>query len=665
MKKKLLVALLAATAAVCGAFGLSACGNGNDNNEHGSSEWGDGYSVQSAYALAKDLGYTGTLEEFIATISGKDGADGKDGVGIDNAYIDDEGCLILVLTDKKTINCGKISTSVVENQNFQYVTLKENNAVTGYAIAGIKTGTVIDSDLIIPSTYQGKPVKEIAQEAFKDCKHFISVTIPDSVTAIGNSAFNGCNSIAEIKYDGKIESWCGISGLYSLMNNGITERKLFIDGTEIKGNLAIPTGVTQISDYVFFRCSSVTGLTIPNGVTTIGNSAFSGCSSVTSLTIPNGVTTIGNSAFSGCSSVTSLTIPNSVTTIGNSAFSGFKSVKSLTIPNSVTAIGKSAFSGCSSLESITLPFIGATKHGTEDTHFGYIFGASGYYSNLDTVLSTLKTVIITGGERIGENAFYNCENIVSITIPQSLTEIGSSAFSGCKSLAEIRYTGDISSWCGISGLYSLMVNGITGKKLFINNNEIKGNLVIPTGVTEISDYAFFRYSSVTSLTIPNSVTTIGDSAFENCSSVTSLTIPNSVTTIGYSAFENCSSLESISIPFVGAEKDGTENTHFGYIFGASGYYENVNYVPASLKTVIITGGKKISEDAFYICENIVSVTIPQSVTEIDAYAFHDCTALTDIHYNGTRLQWYNIEKGTSWIDKYSSEYTVHCTDGIY
>ena len=619
MKKKLLVALLAATAAVCFSFGLSACGNGNDNNEHGSSEWGDGYSVQSAYALAKDLGYTGTLEEFIATISGKDGADGKDGVGIDNAYIDDEGCLILVLTDKRTINCGKISTSVVENQNFQYVTLKENNAVTGYAIAGIKTGTVIDSDLIIPSTYQGKPVKEIAQDAFKGCKHFTSVTIPDSVTAIGNSAFNGCNSIAEIKYDGKIESWCGISGLYSLMNNGITERKLFIDGTEIKGSLAIPTGVTQISDYVFFRCSSVT-----------------------SLTIPNGVTTIGNSAFSGCSSVTSFTIPNSVTTIGNSAFSGFKSVKSLTIPNSVTAIGKSAFSGCSSLESITLPFIGATKHGTEDTHFGYIFGASGYYSNLDTVLSTLKTVIITGGERIGENAFYNCENIVSITIPQSLTEIGSSAFSGCKSLAEIRYTGDISSWCGISGLYSLMVNGITGKKLFINNNEIKGNLVIPTGVTEISDYAFFRYSSVTSLTIPNSVTTIG-----------------------YSAFENCSSLESISIPFVGAEKDGTENTHFGYIFGASGYYENVNYVPASLKTVIITGGKKISEDAFYICENIVSVTIPQSVTEIDAYAFHDCTALTDIHYNGTRLQWYNIEKGTSWIDKYSSEYTVHCTDGIY
>ncbi|MDE7439781.1 MAG: leucine-rich repeat domain-containing protein [Clostridia bacterium] len=374
MKKKLLVGLLAATASLCCAFGLSACGKDGKDDKNDSNEWGSEYSVQSAYAVAQNLGYTGSLEEFIDMISGKDG---KDGVGIDNAYIDEEGCLILVLTNNKTINCGKVSTSNVEKQDFQYVTIKENNEVTGYSIIGINTGTVVDSDLIIPSSYQGKPVKEIATEAFKDNKYFTSVTIPDSITTIGNSAFSGCtdlatvkigsgvtsigsyafdncSSLAEIRYAGDMSSWCGLN-VSGLMRYGTKNRKLFIDNVEIKGNLVIPNSVTTVGRFAFNNCSLLVSITIPNSVTTIGDYAFSGCSSLTSITIPNSVTSIGSWAFALCTNLTNITIPNSVTIIGSSAFENCSSLKSVTLSSSLTSIQYATFGGCSSLTSVTIP----------------------------------------------------------------------------------------------------------------------------------------------------------------------------------------------------------------------------------------------------------------------------------------------------------------------
>ena len=336
MKRKILVALLAISACVSGAFGLAACDKGNDET-HG--EWGTDYSVQSAYALAKDLGYTGSLEEFIETISGKDGANGKDGVGIDNAYIDEEGCLILVLTDKKTINCGKISTGAVENQNFQYVTIKENNEVTGYSIVGIKTGTVIDSDLIIPSTYQGKPVKEIAEGAFKDCKHFTSVTVPDSIVKIGDSVFSGCTDLVTAK-----------------LGAGVKEisRGAFEVCRSLK-SVTIGKGVMSIGVSAFEDCSSLTSINLPDGVTSIGNSAFEYCSSLESISIPDSVTSIGSYTFKGCRSLESITIPDGITSISDSAFYGCSSLTSITIPDSVTSIGDYVFYGCSSLTSVTIP----------------------------------------------------------------------------------------------------------------------------------------------------------------------------------------------------------------------------------------------------------------------------------------------------------------------
>ena len=134
------------------------------------------------------------------------------------------------------------------------------------------------------------------------------------------------------------------------------------------------------------------------------------------------VTSIGGSAFSGCSSLTSITIPSSVTSIGDSAFSGCRSLTSITIPNSVTSIGREAFNSCR-IETATMPT-----------------------TAISSIPKTyLKTVVINGGESIGERAFYNCTSLTSVTIPSSVMSIGGSAFSGCTSLTSIEIPNSVTS----------------------------------------------------------------------------------------------------------------------------------------------------------------------------------------------------------------------------
>ena len=143
--------------------------------------------------------------------------------------------------------------------------------------------------------------------------------------------------------------------------------------------------------------------------------------------------------------------------------------------------------------------------------------------------------------------------------------------------------------------------------LYINGELLQGDIDIPEGTEKIGAYVFY-----------------------NCSSLTSITIPNSVTSIGYEAFYGCSGLTSITIPFVGEKADGSGETHLGYIFGAEYYTDNEDYVPDSLKEVIITGGTSIGWGAFEDCSGLTSITIPDSVTRIGSYAFQNCSGLTSV-----------------------------------
>ena len=202
-----------------------------------------------------------------------------------------------------------VSSCTVHNSKLLY----ELNE-TGYTVSAGKYYD--ETDVVIPATYNGKKVTKIANSAFsyvKNKENIKSITIPNSVTSIGDSAFWGCSSLTSI---------------------------------------TIPNSVTSIGGSAFEDCSKLTSITIPNGITTIVYRTFSGCSSLTSVTIGNSVTSIGSEAFYNCSSLTSVTIGNSVTSIGSEAFYNCSSLTSVTIPNSVTSIGREAFSYCTSLKTI-------------------------------------------------------------------------------------------------------------------------------------------------------------------------------------------------------------------------------------------------------------------------------------------------------------------------
>ena len=281
--------------------------------------------------------------------------------------------------------------------------------------------------------------KYIGDSAFYQCSNLANITIPNSVTSIGDSAFSGC------------------SGLTSV---------------------TIPNSVTTIGGSAFSGCSGLKSVMIPDSVTSIGSSAFYNCSGLTSITIPNSVISIGGSAFRYCSGLTSITIPDSVTLIDNAAFTECSSLTSVTIPNSVTSIGESVFDGCSKLtynEKDGLKYLGNSEN-------LYLYLAD------TTSTSITEAKIDENCKLISSYAFAYCSRLTSVTIGNSVTSIGKSAFEGCSGLKSV-YITDLEKWCNIS-FDSYESNPLFyAHNLYVNNGLIT-DLVIPNSVTSISSYAF-------------------------------------------------------------------------------------------------------------------------------------------------------------------------------
>ena len=460
--------------------------------------------------------------------------------------------------------------------------------------------------------------KGIEDGAFSRCYRLTSITIPNSVTSIGSSAFSGCYRLASIEVEAGNTMYDSRNNCNAIIE---TASNTLVFGCK---STVIPNSVTNIGSYAFYDCTDLTSITIPNSVTSIGSYAFYNCSGLTSVTIGNNVTSIGLCAFYNCSGLTSVTISNSVTTIDSSAFYKCSSLTSVIIPNSVTCIGSYAFYNCSGLTSVTIPnsvtsigvnaFLGSGWYNKQNDGILYLCNwLLGYKGNKPT--GDLE--IVNGTKGIGDDAFWNCSGLTSITIPNSVTSIGEYAFKSCSGLTSIAIPNnvttignnafggcsglkkviisDIASWCGIEfGRYSESNTiGINNGMYYANplcyanhlysdeNTEIK-NLIIPNSVTSISHNAFNGCSGLTSVTIGNNVTSIGNSAFTNCSGLTSVTIPNSVTSICKWAFSGCSSLTSVTIP---------------------------NSVTS------------IGETAFSYCSGLISVTIGKSVISIGEGAF--------------------------------------------
>ena len=195
-------------------------------------------------------------------------------------------------------------------------------------------------------------VTSIGDCAFSLCDSLTSITIPDSVEQIGTNPFTVCSALKSISVSPEHPYFATIDGvLFRKADKALISYPAGISSS----TYTIPQGITAIGDSAFYYCDSLTSVSIPDSVTSIGDNAFYFCESLTSVTIPDSVTAIGDSAFSYCDSLTSVSIPDSVTAIGDEAFYSCSSLTSVNIPDSVTAIGNRAFYSCDSLTSVSIP----------------------------------------------------------------------------------------------------------------------------------------------------------------------------------------------------------------------------------------------------------------------------------------------------------------------
>ena len=256
----------------------------------------------------------------------------------------------------------------------------------------------------------------------------VDITLPDSLTHIGDSAFNCCKNLITIKLSNNL-TYIGTAAFW---------------GCEKMTSINLPDSLTHIGDNVFKRCKRLTTITLPNCLTNIGDGAFQWCDNLTAITLPASLTHIGDRAFESCERLSAITFPASLTHIGDCSFQWCKKLTSITLPEGLTHIGDSAFDGCCNLIDITLP--------TSLTHIGdrafagcvqltsITLPASLSYIGNGTFIDCFNLAIITlpaSLTYIGKRAFERCNNLIAITLPDRLMHIGDEAFENCRNLTSI------------------------------------------------------------------------------------------------------------------------------------------------------------------------------------------------------------------------------------
>ena len=454
-------------------------------------------------------------------------------------------------------------------------------------------------------------VTRIGDDAFMMCSRAVSVSIPDTVTSIGELAFWNCG-LTEIHIpDSVVSMEVGVlAGCSKLTTVEIPESVTNFEGAMFWNcydleSVKLPSHLTILPAETFWNCSSLTDVVIPDGVTAIGVKAFSGCIELQNLTIPGGVTWLGERAFQDCHKLEGMDIPGGVSYIGPYAFLGCHALTKLVIPEGVTEIGEYTFYACRSLETLVLP-------GTVQS-----IGDLAFYD-----CESLKTLDLPEGiPSLGWQAFAYCYSLEELEIPASVQSIGESAFTGCRSLKKIN-----------------IPEGITtiGRMWFHNCISLT-EVEIPSTVTAIADDAFYNCKSLVEIDLPQGLQTIGINAFAYCLELTDITLPQGVTGIGNSAFSNCKSLQYLELPdsvqYIGtyAFSSCESLVEMTIPQGITAINYHTFAGCTNLESVTIPDSVTVIDfSAFSYCKKLKSIAIPESVTAIGSSAFNDCDALTEV-----------------------------------
>ena len=395
--------------------------------------------------------------------------------------------------------------------------------------------------------------------------------------------------------------------LFALMTNVIVTSAAVVEGTcgpnltwslNTKDSTLTIEGTGMMTDYTSYQRapwetyrSYIAYLSLGDGVQSIGSRSFIGCNMIRSISLPNSIKSINSEAFQNCAKLSSVSLGDSILRINNGAFQGCDALIHIELPQSLTSIGTSAFSRCKKLESVNL-----------------------------------------GGTRtIGNDAFYECTNLATITPSDSLVSVGDHAFASCAELKSFTFPSNFKSIDNFAFYHCSSIAAVE----------------LPDGMISIGDYAFEGCSGIENLILPNSITTIGEFAFAGCTKISSVIIPEKVTFLKRSTFGGCESLVSIeihkNITYVGKQvfygckklksivwnaKNATVNTTGD---NKSLVYSPFNNIEEQITS--ITFGEEVRTIPNSLCsrmKNINNVVIPDSVKTIENSAFAGCNNLTHI-----------------------------------
>ncbi len=510
-------------------------------------------------------------------------------------------------------------------------------------------------------------VTEIPKEYFKDMNLLESVTLPDTVETIGESAFSGCTALQAVPVS---------AGLKTIASSAFKNCSTL---TEI----TLPEGAETIGEKAFDGCTGVLALNLPDSLKTVESYAFNGMSELKELVIPPNVENLGISLIGAANSLGAITLPFALdpkdtqgegyvtqldsyilshgetmplkkvtitggTTIPNSFMNGHSDVTEVNLPDSITLICKNAFYNCSGLTEIHLPA------NLEIIREGAFRGCTGI-----TELTLPENI-----KRIESTAFYGMNEVTELTIPDSAEYIGTDLFGNDSKMQKITlpFAGEsrdatLENGCN---LVSTIGYSSSNREMPLTEITFTGGTIVPNGyfhyfenlktvnfadtMTELGNNLFyatgayygFQNAALESIILPDSIISIGNDTFRNCPNLANITFSENLREIGERAFTDTAWLNAQTAKgFINAGN---------VVIGYNGDYKESLTIPegtigigakafqsGTFSTVTLPDGLLyIGRVAFDSCRNLKEVNIPDSVEEIDDYAFYRCSSLETV-----------------------------------